>query len=116
MEIASFLGTSPKFVLSDFQGYHHHAVDRYAAVSTVFNHNPKARLSCSDIMTCESWTIITALTGRQWLQRAVTEMGFNVGDSWYQRSVNCSAMQRNHQNNDHFSLYPLPCLFEEKSP
>lgn len=44
--------------------YHHHAVDRCAAVSTVFNHNPKVRLSCSDLMTWESWTIITALTGR----------------------------------------------------
>lgn len=43
METASLLGKSQKLALSDFQGYRHHAVDSWTAVSTVFNHNPNVR-------------------------------------------------------------------------
>lgn len=61
MEMASFLGQIQKLVLSDFRGCHHHVLDSCAAISTVFNHNPNVRLSCSDLMVCESLTTIELL-------------------------------------------------------
>lgn len=61
MEMASFLRKIQALVLSDFRGCGHHTLDSCATVSTVFNHYPNVRLSCSDLIACESLTAIKPL-------------------------------------------------------
>lgn len=116
IETARLLRRSPKFTVFNFQWHYHPAVDCCTAGMTVFNQNPKSDWVVLTLWLVSPWPTLESLWQQERLQKAVIGMGLNVGNSCYQRSVNCSVTQRTHQSNDHFSLYPLPCLFEEKSP
>ena len=81
----------------------------------MFNHNPTVILSGSDLLTCESLASTESLWQAEVAAEGSERNGFKCWDSWHQRSVNCWATQRNHQNNDHFSL-PPPSLVQRKEP